>query len=364
MIISMNHGAEDDWENRRVFATALEVHYPTNLCDAIASAFAAAFRRKGLQPHFGVNSNLAARAFADNQPPSNKVATFLPDFKAKFIRILHDNVQIWPISALDISSAKLLHTAKLGGDDMQQLTLALQRQCIQWQFDVAFSNFDCLIFPCFVELQLFGLLWSEEEFVRKALEAKHPLSVEDAVPKPLVDAIHANLNYSDHEIALKRTKFLSKWTARAKQLVSAETALKNSMDPVVAKAVAAKRILLFEEMLVETKFPDLSVVDELKNGADLVGEVASTGMLPGKLVPALSTVDELSCSSRRIRSKVENDRQGSGDKDVDNQVWEKTMEEVAKGWLIGPLTSEEVPDWQPISRRFGLLQKKGKIEVN
>ena len=118
-----------------------------------------------------------------------------------------------------------------------------------------------------------------------------------------VDAIHANLNYSDHEIALKRTKFLSKWTARAKQLVSAETALKNSMDPVVAKAVAAKRILLFEEMLVETKFPDLSVVDELKNEADLVGEVASTGMLPGKLVPALSTVDELSCSSRRIRSK-------------------------------------------------------------
>ena len=178
-----------------------------------------------------------------------------------------------------------------------------------------------------------------------------------------MDAIHANLNYSDHEIALKRTKFLSKWTARAKQLVSVETALKNSMDPVVANAVAAKRILLFEEMLVETKFPDLSVVDELKYGANLVGEVASTGMLPGKLVPALSTVDELSCSSKRIRSKVENDRQGSGDKDVDNQFWEKTMEEVSKGWLIGPLASEEVPDWQPISRRFGLLQKKGKLRL-
>ena len=114
-------------------------------------------------------------------------------------------------------------------------------------------------------------------------------------------------------------------------------------------------------MLVETNFPDLSVVDELKYGANLVGEVALTGNLPGKLVPALSTVDELSCSSKRIRNKVENDRQGSGDKDVDNQVWEKTMEEVSKGWLLGPLASEEVPDWQPISRRFGLLQKKGKL---
>lgn len=85
----------------------------------------------------------------------------------------------------------------------------------------------------------------EEEFVRKALEARHPLSVEEAVPGPLVDAIHFNLSCSDHEIALRRTKFLSKWTARAKQLMSAEAALKRSMDPVVAKAVATKRIFAF-----------------------------------------------------------------------------------------------------------------------
>lgn len=159
MITFTSHGAENCLtDNRRVFATALEVHYPTNLCDAIASAFAAAFRRKGLQPHFGVSSNLAARVFADNQPPSSKVATFLPDFKDKFVRVLHNEAQVWPSSTPDMTSTKLLHTAKLGGDDMQQLTLALQTQCIQWRFDVAFSQLACLIFPCEVELQLFGRL--------------------------------------------------------------------------------------------------------------------------------------------------------------------------------------------------------------
>lgn len=39
------------------------------------------------------------------------------------------------------------------------------------------------------------------------------------------------------------------------------------------------------------------------------------------------------------------------------------MEEVEKGWLLGPLSNSEVPDWQPVSRRFGLIQKKGKLRL-
>ena len=34
-----------------------------------------------------------------------------------------------------------------------------------------------------------------------------------------------------------------------------------------------------------------------------------------------------------------------------------------KGWLSGPLQQCEVPDSHPISRRFGLLQKKGKMRL-
>ena len=39
------------------------------------------------------------------------------------------------------------------------------------------------------------------------------------------------------------------------------------------------------------------------------------------------------------------------------------MEEVEKGWLLGPLSNSEVPGWQPVSRRFGLIQKKGKLRL-
>ena len=123
------------------------------------------------------------------------------------------------------------------------------------------------------------------------------------------------------------------------------------MDPLVTKAVASKRILLFEEMLSATGFPNMGLVDELRLGAELVGEIPATGMLPGKLVPALSTLEEVTCKSKRIRSKVEADTQSSGDSDVDKQVWQKTLDEVADGWLFGPLHSNEVPDWQPLSRK-------------
>ena len=65
---------------------------------------------------------------------------------------------------------------------MQQLALALQTQCMQWLFEAVFEDLPKLPFPCVVTLQMFGKLWSEKEFVYRALESKHPLAVEDAVP--------------------------------------------------------------------------------------------------------------------------------------------------------------------------------------
>lgn len=54
---------------------------------------------------------------------------------------------------------------------------------------------------------------------------------------------------------------------------------------------------------------------------------------------------------------------GSGDDNIDAFVWSKTLEEVERGWLLGPLQRCEVPDDQPISRRFGFRQKQGKIRL-
>ena len=37
------------------------------------------------------------------------------------------------------------------------------------------------------------------------------------------------------------------------------------------------------------------------------------------------------------------------------------MDEVSRGWLVGPLDEEQVPVDRPLSRRFGLRQRLGKV---
>lgn len=223
------------------------------------------------------------------------------------------------------------------------------------------GNFPSLVvFPCTVQLRIHGAYWSEEQFLKNAVQVKHPLDVELAVPRELRDAQAFNLQNSDHEVAAHRAKFWAKWVNRAKQLAADEKALKESMEPHVSEAVAGKRILLFKEMLVSTGFPDLDVIDELRFGSDLTGQVPATGMLPGKFVPALSTVAELQKHAAMVRQMLDCESMVSGDPDIDAAVWTKTLEN-SKGWLEGPLQSDQVPSDQPISRRFGLFKKRGQI---
>ena len=155
------------------------------------------------------------------------------------------------------------------------------------------------------------------------------MDVEFAVTRELRDALALNLQSPDHEVAAHRAKFLAKWGTRAKQLAADEKALKESMEPHVAEAVAGKRILLFKEMLLATGFLDLDVIDEMRFGSDLTGQVPTTGMLPGKFVPALSTVAELQKHAARVCQMLDGESVGSGDPDIDAAVWTKTLERLA-----------------------------------
>ena len=48
---------------------------------------------------------------------------------------------------------------------------------------------------------------------------------------------------------------------------------------------------------------------------------------------------------------------GSGDTEVDAEVWRQILDERDRGWLVGPLDDESVPFDAPISKRFGLRQR-------
>lgn len=109
--------------------------------------------------------------------------------------------------------------------------------------------------------------------------------------------------------------------------------------------------------LLETKFPDLEVVDELKLGSNLTGQVPATNMMPGKFTSALATVEELHDHARRVRPMLDRESLGSGDSSIDAVVWKKTMEEVERCWLLGPWQKCEVPDDQPHKQKIWTATK-------
>ena len=289
----------------------------------------------------------------------------VPEFRNKFVTVTFQGLLVWPPQQVQ-EECKLLHDFEVGGDNVQQLCDNLSDQCKLKGLGTSFVTSDVTVltsFPCVVNLKIYGLYWSDTEFVNEAINAGHPMDPKLAMPNELKEVLNVNLHTADHLLIAQRASFLSHWTNRAKELAKDEMLLKKQMDPEVSKAVSNKRILVFKEMLEATQFPDADVVNELQFGSDLIGEVPATNMLPGKFVPALATPSELHEHSEKVRPNVATEASGSGDAEIDNIVWEKTLAEVSKGWLIGPLNEDQVPAAEPISRRFGLRQKGGKVRL-
>ena len=351
--------------SKRTFATSLEVHYPLKLCDAIADAIVAQLVDLGFQLDDQLPLNPAAKLLAGDQVATTKLPPILPDFCNKFGAIYaSDGALLWPAILPDLTNTKILHKFKLGAEVLQDsdrdanvlASNAFRGHGLDVQVAGLVAKSDC-------DFVIRGTFWSVEQFVDAARTVRYPLFPETVLPNVLLEALDMNLKCSPCELVAKRVNFVRKWTARAMELQSQELELRKGMDVWVARAIRGKRILLYKEMLAECLFPDPEVVDELVCGADLIGDVPRTKMLPAKFKPAVCSEATLKLQASHVRSLSASEVGSSGDDFIDSEVWRKTLEEVECGWLVGPLTEDEVPLTAPVTKRFGLQQKKGKVRL-
>eukprot|EP00435_Cladocopium_sp_Y103_P008039 s5736_g2.t1 len=351
---------------KRVFATALEVHYPNALCDAISYAFMLQFMKQGYVAPAATLSNSSARIFSGLPATSSKAPAFVPEHKTN-IAVIYNAQQVWPSAFCSVKDFKLLHTHLIGGvgerdanraDIMKEVNMFLEN----WKVSARVEQWEWYDGSQF-SLKNFGVCWNEDEFVDAAMNLLHPLAPELAMPEVLLDEMRKQVVGSNLEVARDRAVFFKRWTDRACALAKEESELRSGMDKHVMRAVAGKKLLVFREMLEAYNYPDVAVCDELEKGAELIGEVHETAMLPRKYVPALCSEEELAKRSEMVRATIMAENGSSGDSLVDEEVWNKTLDEVAKGWLLGPLDDSDVPLSSPISRRFGLVQKKNKVRL-
>ena len=350
--------------SKRVFATSLEVHYPPALCEAIAHAFILRLVLLGVKFNPQTSLQQASKMATLQQAPTAKLPPLVSPFSSRVLAFYLNEQLIWPLNFHITAACKLLHKFSVGAtmevQNLEQQQGVLER--LQAELDAWCISFDLQALAKsfqfeFDSVRIFGVQWEPKEFLGKACEVGHPLSPGLALPSELALSIEMCAKQGFAAVARKRLEFFRFWNRGAKELQGEEANMRTEMDPVVEKAVRGKKLALFKDMLQYYKYPDPDVVDELVNGAALIGDVDKTNMLPFKFTPALLTAEALATQSKFRRQQVMRDCKGSGDSEVDAEVWKQPIEERDKGWLVGPISESDVPESAPISRRFGLRQK-------
>jgi len=112
----------------------------------------------------------------------------------------------------------------------------------------------------------------------------------------------------------------------------------------------------FKEMLEEQQYPDMGVFEEISEGTGLTGSVPDSGLFEKVFRPSEITESFLKDNALKNRKAIFHATKSSGDKEIDEVVYSKTLEEVSAGWLIGPISFESLPDEAVVSTRFGLRQ--------
>ena len=206
--------------NKRVFATSLEVHYPTQLCDAIAHAFLMAFYRLGCKRETNIPLNPAAQVVSGKQSATNKLPPAVPEYKSRICTLWNKDNCVWPHNWANMKNFKLLHKISVGSEVVEQL---------HSQILSVFDAMNCSVVPSLEQIELgvdgvrvFGVQWEPEEFCKAAIKSEHPMSVQSVLPPELRDLIDMTVSTNPLELAKERLRYLLKWNRRASELQADE----------------------------------------------------------------------------------------------------------------------------------------------
>ena len=231
------------------FATSEETAYPMGLAKMIANCFVVALQSLGVQMpgqtmlevnELSLSYLQKLRATAGVQPRASRIPPLVPTFKRKLqtkpdattssFRLfqkapkqLSDNL---PKGSKLLAISPLFPT-EMGGDSRT--------------VEMKVRNHD----HCKDEMvQTWGIPWTPQEFVKQAAMAKHPMQLNQLLPKRLRDVIAVYKNLSVQQRIIRRTSKLGFWVNRAKELSNDEAEFHASLHPDVSAVLKGKRLLL------------------------------------------------------------------------------------------------------------------------
>ena len=204
---------------------------------------------------------------------------------------------------------------------------------------------------------VFGVRWTPECFIKEAVLGGHPFSTFSGLPSEVRLACEFVASMSPVDVVNNRCSKLGEWLKLSKSFQVEEEALKSSMPESRRKILESKKLRLMRHIIESEGYDDRALADDMSCGFALDGEVPQFHVLPKKLLPATMSRQDLRSNSKRSNDALRYMTRSCGDE----RLWDKTLLEVERGWLLGPLPWDNLKDETTLSRRFPLEQSAATL---
>ena len=341
------------------FPTTGQAEYPKELCGEMARCLAKFLTSAGTN---FPDTNLTANAKLTARHLRHHGRKPLPPLVSEYWMIADETI------SKQFSHTKPLHslppTMEKGGEIVLEADENLKHRCVELEQQFATMPGTVVRASCRFDrvTKWYGVFRNPIQMVQATKYIEHPLDLQVPLPDILLRAIATVVQLGPQQVAERRAKHCADILKRIKELEQDEKDLHSKLDPQVASVLKGKNLLVWKELLRQTDYPDLDIVDEVMEGIRLVGPAAESKAFPAGMTPAQQTVEQLQAQAVWRRRATIGKCRSSGDEVADQELWSQSMAEVDDDWLTGPFYNESevtskvgTSDWI-CTRRFPLKQ--------
>lgn len=211
-----------------------------------------------------------------------------------------------------------------------------------------------------------GTYRTPQEFIQAATSLRHPIDDPSLLPEALIRNVFTALTTPPNKLAKDRLQKIQLMRTWAIELAAQNTKLIQSLDVPKARILCEKHLLLMKKVLEHISYPDTSITEDIARGTIITGDIATSSVFTPRRIPATTTSEALLDTSTSVRSSVVARISSSGDSEIDDAVWEETLQESNKHWLSEEMDLAEIEaivgPLFVIARRFGIKQS-GKVRA-
>ena len=203
------------------------------------------------------------------------------------------------------------------------------------------------------ELIAVGIPRDPWDFLARAVEAG-PRSLAVHLNDGVQNMLRENFSEEPHKVVKARAQFLKTWTARCKELETAERELHNGLEPHLKSVSGGKRLLLFKEILTALQYPDTELVDTICKGFPLTGWMPKSHVFPPHMKRPTHSLDAAKRLAKGVNNSIVKQVSEQADPELAAEVWNQSLDEVSKGWTW--FDDDSGMDGKILAKRFGLKQ--------